>query len=61
MLIISTIYFANLEAIRDPLTNKVIKNELSDLESAERKIVVVYAGSNRVAPGRDHKSRSERK
>lgn len=47
MLIISTIYFANLEAIRDPLTNKVIKNEVSDLEGAERKVVVVYAGSPR--------------
>jgi len=45
MLTITTIYFANLEAIRDPLTDKVIKNEVSDLEGAERKIVVVYAGS----------------
>jgi hypothetical protein len=48
MLTITTIYFANLQAIRDPLTNKIIQNELSDLEGAERKIVVVYAGSNRV-------------
>jgi len=47
MLIISTIYFANLEAIRDPLTDKVITNEISDLESADRKLVVVYAGSIR--------------
>jgi hypothetical protein len=47
MHIISTIYFANLEAIRDPLTDKIIKNEISDLESAERKVVVVYAGSAR--------------
>lgn len=51
MLTITTIYFANLEAIRDPLTNKIIKNELSDLEGAERKVVVVYAGS-----GRDQRS-----
>jgi hypothetical protein len=47
MLIISTIYFANLEAIRDPLTDRVITNEISDLESADRKLVVVYAGSIR--------------
>jgi len=47
MLTITTIYFANLEAIRDPLTHKIIKNELSDLEGAERKVVVVYAGSAR--------------
>ena len=48
MLTITTIYFANLEAIRDPLTNKMIKKEVSDLEDAERKVVVVYAGSSRV-------------
>ena len=47
MLTTTTIYFANLEAIRDPLTNKIIKNELSDLKAAERKIVIVYAGSTR--------------
>jgi len=45
MLTITTIYFANLEAIKDPLTNKILKNEVSDLEGAERKVVVVYAGS----------------
>jgi len=48
MLTITTIYFANLEAVRDPLTNKIIKKEVSDLEDAERKVVVVYAGSNHV-------------
>jgi hypothetical protein len=47
MLTITTIYFANLEAIKDPLTNKILKNEVSDLEGAERKVVVVYAGSAR--------------
>jgi nickel-dependent lactate racemase len=48
MLTITTIYFANLEAIREPLTNKIIQKELSDLENAERKVVIVYAGSSRV-------------
>jgi hypothetical protein len=48
MLTITTIYFANLEAVRDPLTNKIIKKEVSDLEDAERKVVVVYAGSSHV-------------
>jgi hypothetical protein len=47
MLTITTIYFANLEAVKDPLTNKTLKNEVSDLEDAERKLVVVYAGSSR--------------
>ena len=47
MLTITTIYFANLEAVRDPLTNKTIKNEFSDLEGAERNVIVVYAGSAR--------------
>lgn len=45
MLTVTTIYFADLEAVRDPLTNEIIKNEVSDLEGADRKIVVVYAGS----------------
>ena len=48
MLTITTICFADLEAIRDPLTNKIIKKEVSDLEEAERNVVVVYAGSSRV-------------
>jgi len=48
MLTVTTIYFANLEPIRDPLMHEVIKNEISDLESAERNVVVVYAGSSRV-------------
>ncbi len=49
MLTITTIYFAHLEPTRDPVTGETIKKELSDLEQAERKIVVVYAGSNHVA------------
>jgi hypothetical protein len=49
MLTITTIYFANLEAVKDPLTEKVTKKEVSDLEGAERKVVIVYAGSNRVS------------
>ena len=48
MLTITTIYFAHLEPIHDPVTGKTIEKELSDLEKAERKVVVVYAGSNRV-------------
>jgi hypothetical protein len=47
MLTITTIYFADLEPVKDPLSGKTIKNEVSDLEGAERKIVIVYAGSNR--------------
>ena len=50
MLTITTIYFANLEAVRDPLTNKTVEKELSDLDGADRKVVVVYAGSNHPAP-----------
>ena len=47
MLTITTIYFANLETLRDPLTNKIIRNELTDLEGAERDVIVVYAGSSK--------------
>lgn len=47
MLTITTIYFANLEPLRDPLTNKIIRNELTDLEGAKRDVIVVYAGSSK--------------
>ena len=58
MLSITTIYFAHLEPTRDPVTGKTIEKELSDLEKAERKVVVVYAGSNRVlAEGRSEEDR----
>lgn len=48
MLTITTIYFAHLEATSDSLTGEIIARELSDLENAERKVVVVYAGSSRI-------------
>ena len=32
-----------------PLTGRIIKKEVSDLEGAVRKVVVLYAGSGRVA------------
>jgi hypothetical protein len=50
VLTITTIYFAHLETLRDPVTGKIIKKELSDVENADRKVVVVYAGSSRMAP-----------
>jgi len=53
MLIVSTIYFAHLEPTTDPVTGKTQKKNLSDVETAERKLVIVYAGSNRVMPGAD--------
>lgn len=49
MLTITTIYFAHLEPTRDPVNGEIIPKELSDLEDAERRVVVVYAGSSRVA------------
>ena len=48
MLTITTIYFAHLEPTRDPVSGEIIPKELSDLEDAERKVIVVYAGSNRI-------------
>jgi hypothetical protein len=56
MLTITTIYFAHLEPTRDPVSGKTIPKELSDLENAERKVVVVYAGSGSV-PSKDIETR----
>ena len=47
MVVISTIYFAHLEEARDPHTGKPIKREVSDLKDANKKVIVVYQGTNR--------------
>ena len=50
MLVITTIYFAHLEDALDPRTGKPIKREVSDLKDANKKVVVVYQGTNHGAP-----------
>lgn len=49
MLIITTIYFAPPEAVREPAT-KIIERKLSGVADTKRNLVVVYAGTNRQIP-----------
>lgn len=51
MLVISTIYFAKSEPVREPATGRIIERQVSDLTEVEREIVSLHQGSTRVAPG----------
>jgi hypothetical protein len=58
MLIITTIYFAHLESAGEPDTGKrgahgIIERKLTEESDANRKLVIVYAGTNRLEPGGD--------
>jgi len=50
MLILTTVYCAEAEHIQRPGTGKVIEMTLTDLKEAERKLLGVYQGTNRVLP-----------
>ncbi len=51
MLVVTSIYFAKLEPVREPATGRVIEKQVSDLAGADRKIVGLHQGSSRVKPG----------
>jgi hypothetical protein len=53
MLVVTSIYFAKLEPVREPATGRPIEKQVSDLADAEREIVSLHQGSSRVRPGRD--------
>jgi hypothetical protein len=50
MIIVTTIYCAQSEHVQQPQTGKVIEMTLAGLKDAERKLVSVYQGTNRVLP-----------
>lgn len=50
MLILTTIYYAEPEPKRDPLTGKRVEKKPADLQDASRKVVSVYQGTNKVLP-----------
>lgn len=52
MLIVTTVYYADLQPQRDTVTGKFIETKPSDLKVANRKVVTVYQGTNRVTSGR---------
>ena len=57
MLIITTIYFAHLESTGESdasatrSANEIIEKKLAEETDANRKLVVVYAGTNRMQGG----------
>ena len=50
MLIVTTIYCADLEPAQPTETGKVHERTVSDLKDASRKLLSVYQGSTRVHP-----------
>jgi hypothetical protein len=52
LFLITSVYFTQIEPIRDPITKKTVKRDLSDsdFEDADRNLVIVYAGSHGVQP-----------
>ena len=50
MIIVTTIYCAESEPDHQPKTGKVLQMTVADLKDAERKLVNVYQGTNRVLP-----------
>ena len=50
MLIVTTIYCAETEPVRQPGTKKAAERTLADLKDAERKLMSMYQGTNRVLP-----------
>jgi hypothetical protein len=50
MLIVTTIYWAHLHPVREPGTGRTREANVSDLKTANRKVVVVFQGSNHSLP-----------
>ena len=50
MLILTTIYCAEAEHVQQPRTGKVTEMTSSELKEAERKLLGMYQGTNRVLP-----------
>jgi hypothetical protein len=50
MIIVTTIYCAELEPIHEPCTQKVVEKCVADLKNASRDLLSVYQGTNRMLP-----------
>ena len=48
MIIVTTIYCAELEIIQEPGTERVTEKNVADLKNASRNLLSVYQGKNRV-------------
>lgn len=50
MLIVTTIYWAHVDPVREPGTGRTREANVSDLKTANRKVVIVFQGSNHPLP-----------
>jgi hypothetical protein len=50
MIIVTTIYCAELEPVHEPCTQKVVEKCVADLKNASRDLLSVYQGTNRMLP-----------
>ncbi|HMG84113.1 MAG TPA: hypothetical protein VK574_00130 [Terracidiphilus sp.] len=50
MIIVTTIYCAESEPAKQTTTGKVTEMTVADLKDADRKLMSVYQGTNRVQP-----------
>ena len=50
MVILTSVYYAKLEPVKDSNTGKIVEPSVADLKDAERKLTSVYQGTNRVHP-----------
>jgi hypothetical protein len=50
MLIVTSIYCAKLEPVQDAATGKILERNIADLKEANRNLVSVYQGTNRLHP-----------
>jgi hypothetical protein len=51
MLVVTSIYFAKLDPVREPATGRIIERQVSDLVGVQREIVSLHQGSSRVGSG----------
>ena len=50
MVIVTTIYCADLETIQEPGTKRIVEKSVADLKNASRDLLSVYQGKYRVQP-----------
>jgi hypothetical protein len=50
MLIVTSIYCAKLETVHDAATGKIMERSIADLKDADRNLLQVYQGTNRMHP-----------
>jgi hypothetical protein len=50
MVIVTSVFCAKLEPVQDAATGKIVERNVADLKDANRDLLNVYQGTNRVQP-----------